>query len=64
MSTPTEQMSFLIELVAGTTIAVAAGWMVFLTSWVNRLERELDEHKIEAEKRLTKLEEQHRGQDN
>ena len=57
MTTPVEHTTFLVEIVAGSAIAVAAGWMVFLTSWIGRLERELDEHKIESEKRLTRLEE-------
>lgn len=61
MSTPAESASFVIEIVAGSAIAIAAGWMVFLTSCIKRIEKELDEHKIESERRLTTLEEHNRS---
>lgn len=48
---------FLVEVLAGLTVLGFATWMGMLWSSVRRLENELDEHKLEAERRLTAIEE-------
>lgn len=47
---------YLIEVLAGLSVVAVATWMSVIWRSIRKLEEELDDHKVEAERRLTQLE--------